>query len=248
MSASKPAAFKNLRLLSSTVCRALQGNTENAAVGATHGNGDHPTGMAIPFLARLEDREMLERVVTIGKVPALLSLGAALVGLAAPTHVEHIIVEAIGGLISTAMWKLLTYPSFILLGTGFVASSAAVGRPFRWAGCALSGVTFDLLTAGLGVFVGILPTITIELGWRGFFGGLYLVAVAVTGMGAMRLPARMLYGFITPKLLERRWMALTMGLLLAGSALVAAGAERWPEISADSAPGVASKASVVAPV
>jgi hypothetical protein len=192
-----------------------------------------PLAVAVPFIAGLDDRPLLSRIVVIARVPLLLSLGPALIGLAVPTPVEHIIVGAVSGQLSTAMWKLLTYPTLLLLGIGFLASNLAMGRPFRWTACVLAGVTFDLLAAGFGVFVGILPAVTLELGWHGFFEDLYFVAVTVTAMGVMRILARMLYGAMAPDLVARRRVAVVLGFVLGGSALAAAFTERWPELSVD---------------
>ncbi|MGY3231188.1 hypothetical protein ACVWWJ_002672 [Luteibacter sp. HA06] len=242
MNVLTPYAIK-LRRLAVAVDRILRRNADAPASDPvseqTHtGNasarwlGRIQMQIPIPFLARLDDIQLLTRMVTVGRVPLFLSLGTALIGLGTPAHVERIFVGAIGGLVSTAIWKLLAYPSFILMGTAFVASAARLERPFRWAACVLSGLAFDLLAGGLGVFIGILPALTAELGWRGFFGGLYLVAVAITGMGAMRLPARTIYGFNGPAMLERRALMVALGLFVAGAALAAAGTERWPELRA----------------
>jgi hypothetical protein len=185
----------------------------------------------IPSLARLEKRDLLRRVLSKGSRPACLSLVVTSIAVCLLIAAERIGVGAVAGILAIAIWKLLTYATFILMGLAFVTSSMRVGRLFRWVACVLAGTTFDAMAEGLGVFMGILPAVVWELGARGAFVGLYLVMFAVTGMGVMCLPARMLYGTSAPEVLEHRWVRLALGLVFVVAAMTAVFAERWPELA-----------------
>lgn len=179
----------------------------------------------------MDDRALFRHIFKVARESAVLGCVAALIALALPRNVETVIVGAIAGTLSTAMWKLLSYPALGLLGLAFVTSGMRLGRPFRWCGTYIAGLAFNVAAACFGIFIGILPAITFELGARGFFAGCYLIAVAVTGMGVLRMPARILYGFVAPELLSRRLICATLGAILAGTAFIAFCTERWPELS-----------------
>lgn len=195
-----------------------------------------------PFLAHLDDRALLGRVRAVAASPAALGLSFGVLGLVMPHAIEHIVVGAVGGLLSTAMWKLLTYPAFLLIGFAFLTVRWSLGRPVRWLAAVLAGATFDALAAGLGVFIGVLAPMTIELGWRGMAGGLFLVAFTVTGMGVMWLPVRMVYGLTVPAFLERRFGPALFGAVFVVGGLIAFWTERWPEVDAPPSAVIASPA------
>ena len=110
----------------------------------------------MPSLARLDDRDLLRRAYGAAVGPAILTLAAYASGIVFPWTAGHMVADVAAGQPLNAVWKLVTCATLLLMGVAFVTSSMPTGRAFRWAACALAGVSFDALAGGMGVFVGIL--------------------------------------------------------------------------------------------
>lgn len=116
-------------------------------------------------LAKTDYAELWKRFRYYFFAPFWVSLILGMVSLLSTSYWQNVIVAGITGQLALTLIKLFLYFSFFQLGIAAVIRQVPyIGRFFLWSGSRLAEVTFDYTSAALGVFVGIMPAVLIELG------------------------------------------------------------------------------------
>jgi threonine/homoserine/homoserine lactone efflux protein len=176
--------------------------------------------------------------------PAWVSLILGLASSFSEDRIQTILVNAVTGQMALTLVKLLLYVSLFLLGLGTLLKDLPYLAVFcRWSGARIADVTFDYTSCAVGVFVGLIPALVIDLGAQKAIGlVVYVISIFVGLQGCLWVASNLAYGhfdkhFQRHNLYSRIFIRIA-GAVLLSIALFSFFNEKWSEVPPQKAPSL----------